>query len=177
MNMATEERLFCQACRDAFGRATKVARRSAPKENERGTSTRKLLNSSRWRRQFRMSILRRDDYACQNHKRFGVVECGSNFPVDHIIPRDIAPDLTYSPENCETLCPTCHNAKTRREQDGFVINWRYTPYNFVFTGGTKPMRTRFVKLAATAAELTEAESVEECFRLARESKARPIVLR
>lgn len=47
--------------------------------------------------------------------------CGCGRPsevVDHVIPRKVRPDLSYSMENLQGLAKVCHDQKTRTEQQG-----------------------------------------------------------
>jgi 5-methylcytosine-specific restriction enzyme A len=70
-----------------------------------------VIQSPRWKR-LRVEILRRDDFAC--------VQCGKRgrLEIDHIRPVRDAPELAYAPENLQTLCVSCHAAKTRAEVFG-----------------------------------------------------------
>lgn len=36
--------------------------------------------------------------------------------VNHIVDRAVAPELTYTPSNLQSLCAPCHNSLTRRQQ-------------------------------------------------------------
>ncbi len=47
------------------------------------------------------------------------VECGRGGKVvDHIKPRRDFPDLAYDEGNCQTLCVSCHNRRTRLTESG-----------------------------------------------------------
>lgn len=67
-----------------------------------------VIRTARWRR-LRLLALRRDGFAC--------VQCGSrlDLEVDHITPVRDAPELSYSLENLQVLCVSCHSRKTRGE--------------------------------------------------------------
>ena len=56
----------------------------------------------------------RVDMMCEECKRQGRITPGEE--VDHIIPRQLRPDLTYDPDNLQYLCKPCHQAKTAKEQ-------------------------------------------------------------
>jgi 5-methylcytosine-specific restriction endonuclease McrA len=66
------------------------------------------LRDPRWPA-LRLQALRRDGWAC--------VKCGARgrLEVDHIERVDKRPDLAFELSNTQSLCGTCHNAKTRRE--------------------------------------------------------------
>lgn len=65
-------------------------------------------------------VLKRDDNTCQR--------CGLREPeimeVDHIIPKRIAPELMYNPDNLITLCPNCHRRKTLEDHKKYPQKWR-----------------------------------------------------
>ncbi len=64
--------------------------------------------SPRWRA-LRWQALRRDGFAC--------VKCGARgrLEVDHVLPVRSRPDLAWSVDNLQSLCPACHSRKTRIE--------------------------------------------------------------
>lgn len=74
-----------------------------------------FYTSTDWRK-LRLAVLRRDRYTCR--------DCGQkclgkkkNMPaphVDHVINRKKRPDLALNAANLRTLCPACHNVKTKR---------------------------------------------------------------
>jgi 5-methylcytosine-specific restriction endonuclease McrA len=66
------------------------------------------LRDPRWPA-LRLQALRRDGFRC--------VQCGARgrLEVDHIERVDKRPDLAFELSNTQSLCGTCHNAKTRRE--------------------------------------------------------------
>jgi 5-methylcytosine-specific restriction protein A len=80
----------------------------AARERQRGTlrrATTPAYYSAEWRR-IRAAHLARYPY-CQHCNRPAYV-------VDHIFPLRFGG--THSPQNLQSLCHSCHNAKTRREQ-------------------------------------------------------------
>jgi 5-methylcytosine-specific restriction enzyme A len=70
-----------------------------------------FISTARWRR-LRRLILRRDEYKC--------VTCGARgrLEVDHIKPVRDAPELAYAADNLQSLCVSCHSAKTAAEVFG-----------------------------------------------------------
>ena len=70
--------------------------------------SRPFLRTKRWK-VLRMEILERDGFACVQCKARGRLE------VDHIEPVRDRPQRAYDPANLQTLCPSCHTAKTRIE--------------------------------------------------------------
>ena len=66
-----------------------------------------------WRRK-RDAVLQRDRYLCQPCKRKGMVTPATE--VDHIINREAGG--TDADANLESICSTCHKAKTARESQG-----------------------------------------------------------
>ncbi|MEC3863308.1 HNH endonuclease signature motif containing protein [Mesobacterium sp. TK19101] len=67
-----------------------------------------ILRTKRWK-VLRMEILERDGFAC--------VKCGARgrLEVDHIRPVRDCPEKAFDPANLQSLCPSCHTAKTRLE--------------------------------------------------------------
>ncbi|MER5883099.1 HNH endonuclease signature motif containing protein [Streptomyces sp. NPDC001941] len=61
-----------------------------------------------WDRQVRPSALARDRFAC--------VRCGvrDGLEVDHIVP--VAQGGTWTLDNAQTLCRSCHNLKSAKER-------------------------------------------------------------
>lgn len=70
--------------------------------------SRLATNNRRWPA-LRLAAKRRDDYRC--------VKCGARgrLEVDHIEPVRLRPDLAFSLENLQSLCPSCHARKTNEE--------------------------------------------------------------
>ena len=62
-------------------------------------------NEAQWRR-FRLTVLDRDNWQCVKCGRKGRLE------VDHINGHAAG---VFDPANCQTLCRTCHLAKSRAE--------------------------------------------------------------
>lgn len=67
------------------------------------------LNSRRWER-VRRACLDRDGWRCQHCGRYGN-------EADHIVPLEQG-GAPYDLENTQTLCKTCHIAKTQSEKAG-----------------------------------------------------------
>lgn len=75
----------------------------------------------------RKRILERDGYLCQEHKRQGILKAVGDTPfsayVDHIKPKAECRALGWTQEqidddtNLQTLCRSCHTAKTDREKN------------------------------------------------------------
>ncbi|WP_208348795.1 HNH endonuclease [Pseudaestuariivita rosea] len=70
--------------------------------------SKKVTRGARWT-VLRAAILERDGYRCR--------ECGARgrLEVDHIKPVRTHPQLSYDPDNLQSLCPSCHTKKTRLE--------------------------------------------------------------
>jgi 5-methylcytosine-specific restriction protein A len=71
-----------------------------------------------WER-LRIEILERDAGLCQPCLKVGVITtdtAGHRNQVDHIVPKTRGG--TDDPSNLQTICPTCHKAKTARESNG-----------------------------------------------------------
>lgn len=62
----------------------------------------KILSSKEYKN-FRQTILQRDNYCCQ--------ECGNTekLQIHHIKSKSKFPELIMEPDNCITLCITCHS--------------------------------------------------------------------
>ena len=65
------------------------------------------VHGSRWT-VTRHVVFERDRWRCRSCGRAGRLEC------DHVTPLQMGGD-PYDPSNLQTLCRTCHIAKTRRE--------------------------------------------------------------
>ena len=67
------------------------------------------LDPRRWAR-VRRQVFHRDCYRCVKCRRAGRLEC------DHIVPLHEDPHQNpYDPDGCQTLCRSCHVAKTAKE--------------------------------------------------------------
>ena len=66
-----------------------------------------FYKDKRWLRK-RAAILRRDEYQCQEAKRYGKTEAAG--PVHHIYPREEYPELAYEDDNLVSLSERWHNA-------------------------------------------------------------------
>ena len=73
-----------------------------------------IHKSKRWREK-RKQILKRDNYLCQECKKYGRRVDGE--VVHHIIHVDEAPELAFVDDNLVTLCSKCHN-KLHPEKGG-----------------------------------------------------------
>ena len=62
-----------------------------------------IIRYSRKSKEWRMAILKRDDYTCQ-----GCGERGGTLEVDHIKPFAYFPELRFEMSNGRTLCRECH---------------------------------------------------------------------
>ena len=75
----------------------------------RGSRFHRALDRKRWARVRRLVFLR-DGYRCCSCGRAGRLEC------DHVTPQFQGGD-PYELDNLQTLCRTCHIAKTARENE------------------------------------------------------------
>lgn len=66
-----------------------------------------MYKTERWKNK-RSVILRRDDYLCQESKRYGVSVLAST--VHHIYPVEEYPELAYTNWNLISLCEAKHNS-------------------------------------------------------------------
>lgn len=73
-----------------------------------------FYKSTRWKRR-RKQILRRDQYLCQECKRYGRMTEATT--VHHIKELDDHPDLAMNEKNLQSLCAKCHN-KMHPEKGG-----------------------------------------------------------
>jgi len=181
LDMEKHPQMFCDNCRKAYGRA-KTKRR---KTSQRAIATDAFKDDLRWK-PLRQIVLLRDQFSCQTHYRCGVVVAHQSNPVDHIVPRDVMPELTWEADNCETLCPSCHNRKTYWEGQGFVINWRFAEGRWVVFGGSQRSLVAFSKRTQTETmevmrSVTDrfclvVDDRETAFATARDLQARPFEL-
>ena len=65
-----------------------------------------VYNKKKWQTK-RKVILKRDDYLCQECKRYGKRVDAEH--VHHIVPIDERPDLELDGDNLISLCRKCHN--------------------------------------------------------------------
>lgn len=65
----------------------------------------RLYKTKRWERK-RAAVLRRDEYLCQECKRYGRTTPANT--VHHIHPLEDRPDLALVSENLVSLCEGCH---------------------------------------------------------------------
>lgn len=79
-----------------------VSRKEYARHSKRVTAT------ARWK-VLRMAILERDGFRCK------VCGTGGRLEVDHVKAVRTHPELSYTPENLQALCPSCHTKKTRIE--------------------------------------------------------------
>lgn len=71
-----------------------------------------LYKTKRWQRK-RERILKRDEYLCQECKRYGKTKQAEM--VHHIYPLEERPDLGLMSWNLISLCYRCHEAMHNRE--------------------------------------------------------------
>ena len=107
-----------------------AGRHRGAKKTERQSETVKFKDSAAWKKCAKL-IRARDNYTCQRHlfaDRLVVKQgrvTGKSFPVDHIASRAVRTDLLFEHRNLWTLCPSCHNRKSRQEQLGMEIDWLF----------------------------------------------------
>ena len=77
--------------------------------------------SERWK-QKRKKILRRDNYQCQECKRYG--RNTQAVIVHHIKHVDEYPELAYVNSNLQSLCEGCHNKKHPEKADKLKKRYR-----------------------------------------------------
>lgn len=73
-----------------------------------------FYKTAAWQK-LRESVLIRDHYLCQSCLRDGTITTANT--VHHIIPIEEDPDRALDAENCESICPPCHN-KEHPEKGG-----------------------------------------------------------
>lgn len=79
-----------------------------------------FYNSSKWRN-FRLKILKRDNYECLHCKARGLVTTtDKRLIVDHIKELKDYPELALDPDNLRTLCHACHEKRHDRAWSGQV---------------------------------------------------------
>jgi len=70
---------------------------------------------ARWRKYSRVRLKR--DPLCVHCKAHGVLRTAT--VTDHIVPHRGDYELFWDPDNHQSLCITCHNQKTAKEDGGF----------------------------------------------------------
>ncbi len=70
-----------------------------------------------WRKK-RAVILRRDEYLCQECKRYGRSRPATT--VHHIFPVESYPQRSFTTENLISLCNECHNSMHDRQSDEII---------------------------------------------------------
>jgi 5-methylcytosine-specific restriction enzyme A len=73
-----------------------------------------FYKTSRWKSK-REKVLRRDEYCCQECKRYGKTTAATT--VHHIHPLRIRPDLRLTTWNLVSLCGKCHDKMHDRNSD------------------------------------------------------------
>lgn|SRR5690606_1700796 len=84
----------------------------------------RFYKSKQWRRK-REIILRRDEYQCQECRRYGKVTPATT--VHHIFPLEIYPELKLVNDNLISLCNKCHESMHNRitgEMTEKAISWQ-----------------------------------------------------
>ena len=93
-----------------------------PKQ-ERKTRSDPYLKTHHWQK-LRLQALKRDAYTCQICKAEGIIKVvgitRTDHAVDHIKPTRLFPELIKDMDNLQTLCRSCHDTKTRAEQNVFT---------------------------------------------------------
>jgi len=74
--------------------------------------------TTRWKH-LRKAVLRRDQYTCQECKRYGKRREAAL--VHHAIPRRNFPELEWSPWNLVSLCPDCHEKMHLRASEDLSL--------------------------------------------------------
>ena len=78
---------------------------------------RNFYKSKRWK-QKREKILRRDEYLCQECKRYGKTTPATT--VHHVMPIEQNKDLKLNSNNLISLCEQCHNKMHDRGRDNLT---------------------------------------------------------
>ena len=66
----------------------------------------------------RRCILKRDNYQCQECRRYGKMRTGEH--VHHIFPIEYYPEYAFETWNLVTLCQSCHNRM--HDRDGHELS-------------------------------------------------------
>lgn len=95
-----------------------------PKESQwdsHSKENRSLYNDPRWRGTTKTIGLRklrlREDPLCVRCKDEGRITVATH--VDHIVPHLSDPEKFFNFDNTQSLCESCHNRKTAKEDGGF----------------------------------------------------------
>ncbi len=119
---------FCPYCRKAYTGQRCPCRAEAQQQYDRDRGPdRQFYSKPRWR-QFRKRFLAANPWCVFCLKDDGrqptsltppsELHRGRAMVVDHIIPREERPDLAYTASNCRGLCVSCHNRRTRKQEQG-----------------------------------------------------------
>lgn len=85
-----------------------------------------IKNNHRWYYQKQWKMIRESHLSrkplCQRCRHFGFVTGGEH--VDHVIAHNGDPKLFFDITNLQTLCHSCHSAKTAAERKGEVWDHR-----------------------------------------------------
>ena len=71
-----------------------------------------FYKTARWKNK-RGKILRRDEYLCQECRRYGRTTPATT--VHHVLPLEQRPELALVSQNLISLCSECHNAMHDRD--------------------------------------------------------------
>lgn len=85
-------------------------------DHNRDDTVRRLYRTERWR-ELRAWQLRREPF-CAECEASGFHNIIAEV-VDHITPHRGNPALFFDPDNLQSLCKSCHDSKTAREDGGF----------------------------------------------------------
>ena len=81
------------------------------------------ITDRRWQK-FRKRILLRDGGLC----RYRYSGCTTvAVQVDHLVPRQRAPERMFDESNCFSVCHHCHREKERREREGIPVFYAEEP--------------------------------------------------
>lgn len=99
------ERLFCFGEKGWGGKLHDLETQRCD-DTGRMKRVKPFYKSAAWLK-LREYVLTRDHYLCQECLRNGKITTANT--VHHIIPIEEDPDLALDADNCESICPTCHN--------------------------------------------------------------------
>lgn len=94
------------------------AAKAAPVLLHRMKQTDPFYLTTRWKH-LREAVLRRDQYICQECKRYGKRREAAL--VHHAVPRRNFPELEWSPWNLISLCPICHEKMHLRASEDLSL--------------------------------------------------------